>query len=70
MRGIPFANPNAPGELVRLARQRGVLLLTAGADAVRLVPSLVVTEEECERAVGVIESCLAIMEGEGKWGKL
>lgn len=69
MRGIPFAHPNAPGELVKKARERGVLLLTAGADAVRLVPSLIVTKEECEKAVGVVESCLALMQEEGKWGK-
>jgi acetylornithine aminotransferase len=67
MRGIPFSHPSAPAELVRLARHRGVLLLTAGKDAVRLVPSLIVTEQECEHAVAVIESCLALMQDEGKW---
>jgi acetylornithine aminotransferase len=70
MRGIPFAHPQAPGELVKLARHRGVLLLTAGSDAVRLVPSLNVTKEECEHAVGVIESCLGLMQEEGKWGSV
>jgi acetylornithine aminotransferase len=68
MRGIPFAHSQAPGELVKLARHRGVLLLTAGSDAVRLVPSLNVTKEECEHAVGVIESCLGLMQEEGEWG--
>lgn len=67
MRGIPFSHPDAPAELVKRARHRGVLLLTAGSDAVRLVPSLNVTEEECTHAVGVIESCLGMMQGEGKW---
>jgi acetylornithine aminotransferase len=65
MRGIPFAHADAPAELVKRARQRGVLLLTAGKDAVRLVPSLTVTKEECDHAVGVIESCLVTMEEDG-----
>lgn len=67
MLGIPFAHPQAPGELVKRARMRGVLLLTAGSDAVRLVPSLTVTREECDHAVGVIESCLVTMQQENKW---
>lgn len=65
MRGIPFAHPDAPAELVIRARQRGVLLLTAGKDAVRLVPSLTVTKEECDHAIGVVESCLVTMEEDG-----
>lgn len=65
MRGIPFAHPDAPAELVKRARERGVLLLTAGKDAVRLVPSLTVTREECEHAIGVVESCLVTMEEDG-----
>ncbi|ODO10632.1 hypothetical protein I350_01229 [Cryptococcus amylolentus CBS 6273] len=62
IRGIAFKDETKPGELVKLARERGVLLLTAGKDAVRLVPALVVTKEECDKAVGVIESCLHILQ--------
>lgn len=68
IRGIGFKDATAPAEVVRLARERGVLLLTAGADAVRCVPALIVNEEQCDRAVGVIESCLSIMQEQG-WGK-
>ncbi|BEI80240.1 hypothetical protein CcaverHIS002_0107690 [Cutaneotrichosporon cavernicola] len=62
IRGIPFKNEKAPAELVRLARERGVLLLTAGSDAVRCIPSLIVTPEQCDHAVNVMESCLSLME--------
>ncbi|WVQ95612.1 hypothetical protein IAU59_002710 [Kwoniella sp. CBS 9459] len=65
IRGIPFKDAKAPAELVRLARERGVLLLTAGSDAVRLVPALIVSKEQCDHAVGVIESCLHIMVEDG-----
>ena len=65
IRGIPFKILTAPAELVRLARERGVLLLTAGKDAVRCVPALTVSKEECDRAVGVMESCLHLMMEDG-----
>lgn len=68
MRGIPFSHSAAPGELVKRARQRGVLLLTAGSDAVRIIPSLNVSKAECDKAVDVIESCLTMMQEEG-WGQ-
>jgi acetylornithine aminotransferase len=68
IRGIGFKDGNAPGQVVKLARERGVLLLSAGKDAVRCVPALIVTKEECEKAVAVMESCLTIMVEDG-WGK-
>lgn len=72
--GIPFSHPDMPGRFVQLCRERGVLLLTAGTDCVRVLPSLNVSEEECRRAVEVMESVGVVMEGEGwtpeGWGKV
>lgn len=68
MRGIPFIDGSAPGELVKRARERGVLLLTAGSDAVRIIPSLNVSKDECDHAIDVVESCLVMMREDG-WGK-
>ncbi|ORX41034.1 putative acetylornithine transaminase [Kockovaella imperatae] len=62
IRGIAFKDESHPAELVRLARERGLLLLTAGKDAVRLVPALIVTKEQCDKAVAIMESCLSIMQ--------
>ena len=56
--GIPFREPQHPAELMKMARERGVLLLTAGKDAVRLVPSLNIGKEDVDIALDVIESCL------------
>jgi acetylornithine aminotransferase len=47
-----------------MARERGLLVLTAGHDAVRLVPSLTVRQEEVDMAVDVLESCLGVLEKE------
>jgi acetylornithine aminotransferase len=58
IRGLGFQDTNHPGKVVELARERGVFVLTAGKDAVRLVPSLNVDKEEVDIAVNVLESCL------------
>ena len=58
IRGLGFKDTSKPGKIVDLARERGVFVLTAGADAVRLVPSLTVGKEEVDLAVDVLESCL------------
>jgi acetylornithine aminotransferase len=58
IRGIAFSDTTIPSQVVEGARQRGVLLLTAGKDAVRLVPSLTVERAEIDFAMDVIESVL------------
>lgn len=57
--GLGFKNPEDPGRVVSMARERGVFVLTAGKDAVRLVPSLNVQKEDVDFCVDVLESCLA-----------
>jgi acetylornithine aminotransferase len=57
--GLGFRDDKVPGRVVSMARERGVFVLTAGKDAVRIVPSLNVGKEEIDVAVDVIESCLA-----------
>jgi acetylornithine aminotransferase len=59
--GIPFREPQYPAELMKMARERGVLILTAGKDAVRLVPSLNISKGDVDVALDVIESCLGEM---------
>lgn len=47
--------------MVDLARERGVFVLTAGKDALRLVPSLNVQKAEVDHAIDVLESCLEVL---------
>jgi acetylornithine aminotransferase len=60
--GIGFQDESVPSQVLSLARERGVLVLTAGKDAVRLVPSLNVGKEEVDLAVDVLEGCLGVVE--------
>lgn len=61
IRGLGFKDAEVAGQVVQLARERGVLLLTAGKDAVRLVPSLNIGLAEVDLAVDVLESCLSVV---------
>jgi acetylornithine aminotransferase len=47
-----------PGKVIALARERGLFVLTAGKDVVRLVPSLNIGKEEADLAVEVLEGVL------------
>ncbi len=48
-----------PAEIQSAALAQGLLLNAMGEDRVRLAPPLVVSEEQCRRAVQVIAACLA-----------
>lgn len=66
MLGIEFVKDRATKErapelrdrLVQAAFERGVLLLGAGPSAIRLSPPLVITREQADFALDVIEDCL------------
>jgi acetylornithine/N-succinyldiaminopimelate aminotransferase len=57
MWGLELAEPAAP--CVTAARERGLLVLTAGANVLRLLPPLVITPEELERGMTILEEILA-----------
>jgi acetylornithine/N-succinyldiaminopimelate aminotransferase len=57
MWGLELVEPAAP--YVSAARERGLLVCTAGAQVIRLVPPLVVTLEELERGVAILGEVLA-----------
>ncbi|KAJ6539101.1 acetylornithine aminotransferase [Mycena capillaripes] len=59
IRGLGFLDAGHPGTVVEMARNRGVFVLTAGKNVVRIVPSLNVGREEIDTAVDVIAGCIA-----------
>jgi len=50
--------------IVELAFERGLLFLGAGENSIRLAPPLVVTQEQAEIAMDVLEECIGIVENE------
>jgi acetylornithine/N-succinyldiaminopimelate aminotransferase len=57
MWGIELNEPVAP--FVEAARNKNLLICSAGPTVIRLVPPLVITETELERGVGVLREVLA-----------
>jgi 4-aminobutyrate aminotransferase len=55
--------------IVELAFERGLLFLGAGESTVRLSPPLIVSQEEGDVALDVLEECISIVEKEGASGK-
>ena len=54
--GLELSEPAAP--FVTAARERGLLVLTAGPEVIRIIPPLVITEPELERGVAILEEIL------------
>ena len=57
MWGVELAEAAAP--IVAAARERQLLIASAGPNVLRLVPPLIVTEDEIERAAGILAEVLA-----------
>lgn len=59
--GFSMRNAAHAAQVVKLARERGVLFLTAGHDSLRFVPSLNVQQEQIDEAMDVLESALVVL---------
>jgi 4-aminobutyrate aminotransferase len=57
--------PRLRDQVAQLAFERGLLVLGAGDNTLRLCPPLVVTREQCEFAVETLEECLRIAIANG-----
>ncbi|GAA6020998.1 hypothetical protein JCM8202_003811 [Rhodotorula sphaerocarpa] len=62
--GLPFHRDEYVQKIVRLMRERGVLVLSCGKQTVRFVPSLVASEQEVDKVVDVLESALVVLDGQ------
>lgn len=62
--GFSMAQPANAGKLVKIARERGLIVLSAGSDSIRLAPSLNVKKEEIDKAMDVLESSLLVLRKE------
>ncbi len=56
MWGIELSGPAQP--VVERALERGLLLITAGPNVIRLLPPLIVTESELAEGLAILERCL------------
>ena len=57
MWGVELSEPAGP--VVTAAREKGLLVLTAGPTVLRIVPPLVISKQDLERGVAILEEVLA-----------
>ncbi|KAJ3073937.1 acetylornithine aminotransferase [Quaeritorhiza haematococci] len=63
MLGLQLRESVEPKMFVDLARERGVLVIAAGCNTIRVVPPLIITREEVDKGVEVLEDVVGVMEG-------
>jgi acetylornithine/succinyldiaminopimelate/putrescine aminotransferase len=56
--GLTVQPPHEAGAIVAAARERGLLLGSAGGNSLRLAPPLIISEAEVSRAVSLLETAL------------
>jgi acetylornithine/succinyldiaminopimelate/putrescine aminotransferase len=57
MWGLELAEPAGP--FVAAARERGLLIATAGPNVLRMLPPLIITPDELARGIAILEAVLA-----------
>lgn len=60
--GVELDGPVAP--VMVAARERGLLIINAGETVIRLAPPLIVTAEQIDTAVGILDQSLAALDAE------
>jgi len=56
MQGLVFDRP--VGELINAALEQGLLLINAGANIIRFVPSLIITKENVDEMISILDNVL------------
>ncbi|KAI8870550.1 putative acetylornithine aminotransferase precursor [Ramicandelaber brevisporus] len=60
--GVQFGK--SPDRLVELARERGLLIITAGGNVVRFVPPLTLTKADIDEGLAILEKAFAVYASE------
>ena len=55
--------PELRNELEKMAFERGLLILGAGANSIRLCPPLVINRDQADFAISTLEECLKAISG-------
>ena len=66
MIGIPLIGP-APKEIASKCVENGLLILTAGADALRMLPPLTIKYAELDKGLAILKKTLLSEVESGKW---
>ena len=56
MQGLLFEQPVGP--IINRAIEKGLLLINAGPNIIRFVPPLIITEQDVDRMIEILERCI------------
>lgn len=56
MQGLVFDHP--VGDIINKALEKGLILINAGADIIRFVPPLVITRENVDEMIAILDTCI------------
>ena len=56
MQGLVFDHP--VGDIINKALENGLILINAGADIIRFVPPLVITRENVDEMIAILDTCI------------
>ena len=56
MQGLVFDHP--VGDIINRALEKGLILINAGADIIRFVPPLVITRENVDEMIAILDTCI------------
>ena len=59
MRGLELSADVRVGDVIAAARGKGLLVISAGGNVLRLVPPLIVGKDEIDECAGILDECLA-----------
>jgi predicted acetylornithine/succinylornithine family transaminase len=68
--GLQLRESVSTAKFVDLCREKGLLVVSAGNNTIRLVPALIVTKSEIDAAFAIFEKVITIMEGMIASGKM
>lgn len=56
MQGLVFDQAVAP--IINRALEKGLILINAGTDIIRFVPSLIIQEEHVDEMIAILDECI------------
>lgn len=57
MQGLELVEEVVAGDIVKKAIENGLILITAGSNVVRVIPPLVITKDDVDKMVTILEKC-------------
>ena len=59
MQGLELTADHPVGQVIQRALQKGLIVISAGTNVLRLVPPLIITKDHIDTMVSILSQCLS-----------